>query len=1717
MSTYFKSPCSKLKAKSLLLTVSTLLLLAFISPAQAQVADTTLIKWITSEKTYYKIPVLNKGIYRVTVSDLITAGISVNTINPQALQLYHRGIEQAIFVSGEGDGRIDNSDYIEFYGKGNDGSQDSLLYQPSSAQPSKYYSLYTDTAAYFLTWRTDNLLGKRMDGYKQANILSLPAEAYHLEEQVQVYTSDFSTGQIYPLGTTQETHLSHWDAGEGWTGTIFNKASNLDLPFTLTRKVNPNGVKSKIEVVLVGRNNKKHNVEVFVGASAASLRSVGSFEYVYFSKQLITIDLETGDISGTGGAIVRIRSNGYADEPNDRSSVCYTRVLYPQSFDMVGTIAGTSVPQKSFNLMANGINRSFLEIPSPPAGIKLYDITDLNSLITVGGDLADGKYKALVRNTAVPRTIFANTTFMNVLPLRRVAFRKINPASYNYLIVSHKALMKPAGGFPDAVRAYGAYRASPAGGGYDTLVVDTDLLYNQFNYGEFSPLAIRRFADFMLSGGKPQFLFLIGRSWYPHFGRKNPFRYEIDLVPTAGYPGSDIMLTAGLHGNLPSVPAIATGRLNIPSGVLPNFPTDNNFNHADPNEVIAYLNKVKEHEAAPTNTLWRKNLLHLSGGHTPNELTIFRQFVDDFTTIAENGYLGGKAATISKKTDNVVEFINVVEEVNKGIGVLTFFGHSAPNVIDIDIGYVSNNLLGYHNKGKYPFVLVNGCDAGDIFYGSSTFGSDWIKTADRGAVLFVAHSSVGYSVPLKNYADQLYTTAFDDSSYIYKPFGLVQKESIRRYLTISSSEYDVANAQQLTLQGDPAVAIFPANKPDYAVDNTGIFLQPFNNAPITAVSDSFQVGIIVANYGIAGKQSFGITINRTLGNGTSVKYDTVLYAPVTYQDTLYFTVKKPIGTPSGGNNRFEIKLDPGEVIPELNESNNTATLEYFVPTQGVLALFPREYSIVNTETSNIPSVSLIAQTAEGIASTASQARSFLFEIDTTTTFNSPGKRTQTVSSDFLATWNTTLLGTGVSHDSTVYYWRVRFGDKPAGPDNVWAERSFTYITNSPDGWSQSRQAQFTKSSNIQMHQNSQLTQWEYEAILTKIGVQTAGNSDPNAFKQTKLMLNGLPVLSAGKCSSNALVGVTFHQSTTLPYSINDNLLCFNSVPYVANFMYDGNILNSNDQLTNYINLVPTGDYVLLFTLGTVSFSNWTPALRQMLVSIGASSAQIANLKSGQPYIILGKKGAADGKAILEVLPDYSVNADLPTEQQLLLNHDLNGRYTNSTITSSVVGPASEWGSVFRKVVKANASTNWALEVIGISSQGAETVLESNVATDNFSLAGVDAKQYPYLKLRLRTEDLSGLTPPQLSRWQVIYKGVPEGLVNPAFVSKTEYTIADHQEGENFQINFAYQNISPRSFEDSLTFRYTLLNKTTRQQTVKEWKVKKLAPGDSVKVTLPIQTVGKAGDNLLTAFFNPRVLPEEYYENNVQEVSFRIKKDRVNPVLDVAFDGTHIMNGDIVSPSPLISVSLKDENKYLIRKDTVGLDLFLKKPGTSSTFEKISFSSPEVKYFPAQSGKNDFRLEYHPRSMSDGMYSLRVQGSDLSGNVSGVEPYQVDFEVVNESKITHFYPYPNPFSTKTRFVFTLTGADIPDQIKIQVMTVAGRVVREITQNELGPIRIGNNISEYAWDGTDEFGDKLANGVYLYRVIVRSNGQEIERRTTAADKAFNKEFGKMYILR
>ena len=64
---------------------------------------------------------------------------------------------------------------------------------------------------------------------------------------------------------------------------------------------------------------------------------------------------------------------------------------------------------------------------------------------------------------------------------------------------------------------------------------------------------------------------------------------------------------------------------------------------------------------------------------------------------------------ISKQTNNAVQSFNISEEINRGAGFVTFFGHSSASFTDIDIGQVTDPNNGYNNAGRYPAFLVNGC------------------------------------------------------------------------------------------------------------------------------------------------------------------------------------------------------------------------------------------------------------------------------------------------------------------------------------------------------------------------------------------------------------------------------------------------------------------------------------------------------------------------------------------------------------------------------------------------------------------------------------------------------------------------------------------------------------------------------------------------------------------------------------------------------------------------------------------------------------------------------------------------------------------------------------------------------------------------------------------------------------------------------------------------
>lgn len=1647
-------------------------------------------EWINMSQTYLKIPVARTGMYRITQATLASKGIT--GVNPKKFQLFHRGKEQALYVGGETDESFDTGDYIDFYGKKNDGSQDTQLYRDPNFHLNHHYSLYTDTTVYFLTWTLDNTLGKRTEQINEAIPAPAPTfEAYHSKKELVVFAERYSPGQNYPLGSSDIIYLSQFDTGEGWSsgilygGTPTGATRVVSLPIANVYSTNP-APTAKLKISLAGASNTNstNTFQIRVGTSAGNMTTLASNVATNFNyTQLLELDVPIASFAGGSNLLVEFKAL------IGNFVIAYVEVQYPQSPTLKPTESNI------LTLPMNPNNISYLELATPPANAKIYELQQNAIVREFASSVVAGKLYSAVIDMYTPRELLIdNGIRLTPINIESVAFQNINPALFDYLIITHHSLRKEAGGYPDIIQAYADYRASTQGGSYKPLTLIMEQLYNQFNYGEKTPLAIRRYIDWMLRNGQPKYLFIMGLGMgFPdsYSGslnfRQNPSDFAQNLVPILGFPPSDIALVEKLNGSGGAGPSIAVGRIGVTS----------------PQQVLNYFDKVKEHENVK-NELWQKNIIHLVGGRTESEQAAFSGRMGIMKSKAEGVFLGGKVKTTNKRTTGITEIINMSEQINSGTSLINFFGHSNLTNTDLEIGFCSEDIQGYRNKGKYPLMLVNGCNLGGIFYGRPTLARDWLYTRDRGAIGFIGHTYYGYSNVLADYSTQLYQTMFGEANWVGKPIGDVLRYHINQNISLLSAP-ELSVGQQMLLQADPALVFFKANKPDYYTDDSQLYLKGFDNAPVTALSESFKLQVVVANLGIMGFTKIGVRIKHTYPDGS--QYITELpakYNPIAYQDTLVLTIAKQPNEEIYGNNTLEVFLDYENTIDEMRENNNVGILNFFMPTFGVFPTLPQEFSIVNEQP-----FSLTAVTSNGL----SQGRDFIFELDTVKTFNSLYRKSSIVPAGVTGSWEIPSLLSNNDTDSTVYYWRVNYADAVNDPNILWGQSSFTYIKNSSEGWTQRHFSQFERNALNQIKRNDTERKWNFDEIKKRIKVRTFGSENGGNYAVDAYMLyEELPQVFAGRCGTDVIVCMAFDHLTGTPYRVFPNAC--GREPYLANNYNNSNLLNG--ALNDYLANVNANDFVLFFTIGNINFDLWTPSVKNAFVSIGGNPSIFNSLKTGHPYIILGRKGGAIGTAEEAV----ALNISTPKIEAIVMETALRIPYYTGTISSTQIGPSVSWKEFKQNVAKPYNTSNatYKVAIYGANLQGTEspTPLLNNITASSLNLSTINATSYPYLRLVYYTEDaVARKAPIQLRNWLVLYDGVPDGMMDVAAIGQSAYNITPKEEGLSFELEFAFRNLTGLTYaSDSLTVQMTRKNLSTLAQEVKTFKIKAPLPKATVKFKHMLGTIGWGGKNELKVYVNPKLVPERYYENNVQIINFEVIPDKNNPLLEVAFDGKKILHGEIVSASPLISVQLRDDNRFVLANNPTNLQVAIKKPGVGQPFEAVDMNSNKVTW-NYQAGR--LMINIKRDNLESGIYTLKAQGTDGLGNLAATDPYQIDFEVVKESTVTNVLPYPNPFSTSTRFVFTLTGDQVPDEVKIQIMTVAGKVVREISHAELGNIRVGNNMSEYAWDGTDEYGEKLANGVYLYRVIMKKNGQMLEHRNTSADKAFKKGIGKLYIAR
>lgn len=1647
-------------------------------------------EWIDYSQQYWKFPVSENGLVRITHNDLVNSGFPVSSINPQNIRVFGRGREIPVIVSGESDGNLDTGDYLEVLVEKNDGWLDSLVYDDPAHLANPGYSLFNDTSWYFIT--AGITPGLRVGSSNASNFEDFTPIPYCTFRSELEFHAEYLVGSQDANGIS----LPLYEAAEGWFDTRFPKGgSHEKLVATPFAYIIPGAPDTKVRCVsasaslAVGFPN--HHLQVGWGDPLNI-----AYDTSYYGYQLNNLVFSIQSQSLTETTRIVHRSIDDLGVASDFHAVSYISIDYPRTFDFSSSnyfrfhISPDNTASHS-HLVMNGAagSRLFMHTNAQITEIELFSIDNqLHALVPNNGT---STIQLILVAVESPQNGIAPVTSNGYF----TPYFQSN-LSNGFVLITHPLLLS-------ATQNYAAWRNNEES---SSLVVNVEELYMQYAYGiEKHPLAIRRFCNHLLNAWNdpPQHLFLVGKSIHDagvngvSGSRNNPEKYGRNLVPTWGYPGSDALFTAGLAGTVHQQ-AIPTGRLAATNGA----------------QVLEYLNKVIEHETQPPD-LWQKNVMHFGGGTIQFEQDMFRNFLNGYKAIASDTSMGAQVYSFFKNTTDPIQ-MNVSDSIqlliNEGVSMMTFFGHASSTGFDQNI----DSPQSYSNQGKYPLLIGNSCYTGNIHLGTNESASEmFVLVPNRGMIGFLAKTDLGLPGFLDLYTNQFYRQICQEN--YGRSIGYCMKKSVENF-QVDNNLYRTNAAYNFALHGDPAIKIHPHNKPDYRVEIQDIYFSPDD---ITASMSEFTVQVVIDNLGKAVMENVGVELVRHYPDGTDSTY-VMIVDHILNHDTVIFQIPNNTDI-AAGENTFDVFADyPINLVDELeNTSNNIVTGKSLLITSGDLfPVVPYEFAVIDQ-----PQPVLRGSTGFAFE----PERTYLFEVDTTDLFNSPMLQgTSITQTGGVVEWQLPFVMT----DSMVVFWRCTADS--TSPENAyrWRTSSFQYIADKT-GWGQDHFYQFRDNALSNLGYDAQNRVWDFAPTLANMKCEVYGQAN-SLFEglATRYQLNlnvqeyggygyGLPALMVAVLDSATFIPWESNFNGENPQHVYGNTLISANARARAEryFIFQQ---NDADQLEGFVNMmeeIPDNNYVLIYTWQYAVKDNWqalAPEVFDVFENLGA--ANIASLADSLPFIFFMKKGHPE--TVEEVVGEFS-------DSYISLEVPLTGSLGSGTMRSPVIGPASEWQTAEWEFssMEVTPGDSVQLQIRGIGVQGNEVLLhESTSVNGEFTNISsfVSAESYPYLQFEASLKDLESYSSPQNEKWHILYSPVPECAIDPvsAFVSANDTV----DQGETWYVAVAIRNISSVGM-DSLKVQYKLEDQNREEHILNYPLQAPLGAGEILYDTLIISTDNFPGANTLYIEANPidsatsrPHQPEQFHFNNLAKLHFYVEPDNINPLLDVAFDGIHIMNGDIVSSQPEITILLDDESQYFIlneESDTSLFKLYLRKPGAD--FQPVYFSNPELEWLPASAPQNKCRIHYSPFFSKDGIYSLRVQASDKSGNISGEKDYQIDFEVINQAAITEVLNYPNPFSTRTQFVFTLTGSIPPDEMKIQIMTVGGDIVREITQDEMGPMRIGRNLSDYWWDGTDEFGDQLANGVYLYRVIAKIDGQEIGFRETNASRFFHKGFGKMYLMR
>ena len=1332
--------------------IFTLLLILVAGYAFAQPYNN---EWIDFSKTYYKFKVTADGLYRIPSSVLATAGLSA--ADAKDFQLFRNGVEVPVYTS-VASGPMGPSDYIEFWGQKNDGKADKPLYRNPAYQHTDKVSLQSDTSVYFLTLDPSGspIHYNTISNDTSTNIL--PAEPYFMYTTGTYFQTQINPGLAVVL--EQYIYSSSYDLGEFWSsGSAIQPVPLLGLPDSIVVDNKDNlfifngGPSANFKFGAVGCSDTLRNVQVKLNNTIIKDTALNNFN------DLITnVAVPLGTLN-TNTNNFQFINRSQAQTYQDRLVVSFYELTYPRQFNF------GSQADFQFDLPARATGY-FLKISNFNQGGTIPVLYDRNTgqrfvAISNSGILTFAlPGSASVRNLVLVSQDPSNITTINFLTKKNFIAYADPLNQGNYLIISNPVLYTGSHG-NNPVADYAGYRSSAAGGSFNTQIMDINELTDQFAFGiQKHPLAVKNFINYARNnfGQKPQFVLLIGRAMtYLEYraNQGNPDNELLNLVPTFGYPASDVMLASANGAG--SINLIPIGRLGAVHGP----------------EVEDYLTKLKDYESVQqtaANTVaargWRKNIMHVTGA------------TDVFLEAVLCDYMAYYQQTISDTLfgANVLRFCSSsIDQSNQssdaafpqlfssGIGVLTYFGHSSNSTL----GFNLDDPSIYTNQSKYPVMYVNGCYAGNYYFNDpsrlgtgKTLSENYVFIKNKGAIAFIASSHFG----VVNYLNLLLTSMYSLMGHADygKSIGAIESDAGSSVLGQLPTDF-VARCQteEMNIHGDPAITISDEKLPDYDVETSTVTISP---SFISVADNHFDVAATFYNLGKAVSDSITVLVTRKYPDGSTSILLKKRIPGIRYADSIRIQVPI-VATRDKGQNYITITINSDNNVAEVTTANNTVTTPIFIYQDELTPIYPYDFAIINT-----PFQKLYASTANPF----SPLTQYTMEIDTTEAFNSSLKVTKMISS----IGGVFEFDPGIKYlDSTVYYWRTSIVPSQNNPYH-WNEFSFIYIDSlkSTVGFNQSHYFQHKYSTLNQIFLDSNNRTFKFDSILNTLYVRNAIYPTGSGMQADfTITYNGITVVGPG-CNYNELIFNVFDPVTFKPWKNDftgptglyqsELATCGTQREYNFDYLYTDPV--NRKKAMDFLDVIPDNAYVVIRSnVGpnqgdNVYIDQWKAdtslyghnnSLYHKLFALGFTLLDSFTTPHAEAFVYRKNSPA--------FIPLQTMTQSIFDKTFISTNCITPG--LSGSIVSPVFGPAKKWKDLhWRGNSSESPSTDsLGLQVYGVDTIGNATLLYTlNQFTQDFDISAVNTSQFPYIQLKLSTEDTIHGTPYQLKYWRLNYISCP---------------------------------------------------------------------------------------------------------------------------------------------------------------------------------------------------------------------------------------------------------------------------------------------------------------------------------------------------------------------